>query len=106
MVKIYIIAGLIAMIVIGGLYSYGSNMRDQRDRKAEQLVTAEATIKTMRDLSAAQEQAIIKLQAKERKHEDAQQKIRSAIQASPASDDAAVAPVLSRTLDELRTFQR
>ncbi len=106
MIKIYIIAGLIAALVIGGLYNYASNMREQRDQKAEQLATARETIKTMRDLAEAQEKAIIKLQAKERQNEDAQQKIRSAIQASPASDDAAAAPVLSRTLDELRTFQR
>lgn len=103
--KNYIIIGLAFALVVGVLYSYAANMRDQRDRKAEKLTAAEEKIETMTTLAQAQEQAIVKLQAKERQNEDAQQKIKNTIRTSPASDDAAAAPVLARTLDELRVFQ-
>lgn len=106
MLKTYIIIGLVFALVTGGLYSYAANMREQRDRKSEKLELAEKKIETMTQLAQAQEQAIIKLQAKERQNEDAQQKIKNTIRTSPASDDARAAPVLSRTLDELRALQR
>lgn len=106
MIKTYVIIGLVFALVAGGLYSYASNMREQRDRKTEKLELAEKKIETMTQLAAAQEQAIIKLQAKERQNDADQETIRGKIRQAPQSDNAPVAPVLARTFDELRRVQR
>lgn len=104
--KIKIIVGLLVLLSFALLVIALKDARADRDKYKGQVATLEKKIEAQEKVNDAQRATIIKLQNEERLQDEQQQNIRGKILKSPASDDAPAAPVLARTLDELRSLQR